>query len=62
MENTKLILGFDGIKEKTKLSRWTVRRMLKRGLFPTPIRVSERLLAWDESVINAWIANGGVQQ
>jgi predicted DNA-binding transcriptional regulator AlpA len=62
MENTKLILGFDGIKEKTKLSRWTVRRMLKRGLFPKPIKISERLLAWDESVINAWITNGGVQQ
>ncbi|MDQ5770821.1 helix-turn-helix transcriptional regulator [Thiothrix subterranea] len=62
MENTKLILGFDGIKEKTKLSRWTVRRMLKRGLFPKPIKISERLLAWDNSVIDAWIANGGVEQ
>jgi hypothetical protein len=33
-----------------------LRRMWQRGLFPTPIRLSPRRIAWPEQVIDDWIA------
>lgn len=33
-----------------------LRRMVKRGAFPKPVRLSPRKLAWRESDLTAWIA------
>lgn len=37
-------------------SRTQARRLWTRGKFPKPVHLSERVIAWRESEINAWIA------
>ena len=37
-------------------SKSQARRLWGRGLFPTPIHLSERVIAWRESEIDAWVA------
>ncbi|MEO0028978.1 MAG: hypothetical protein RJB45_1019 [Pseudomonadota bacterium] len=40
---------------QTGLSKTQISRLMQRGQFPLPVRLSERVVAWDESVINAWL-------
>ncbi len=41
----------------------TLWRWVKAGKFPAPIRLSDRVTAWEASKVNAWIQSqaGGVQ-
>ncbi len=41
----------------------TLWRWVKSGKFPQPIRLSDRVTAWEASKVNAWIQSqaGGVQ-
>ncbi len=41
----------------------TLWRWVKAGKFPEPIRLSDRVTAWEASKVNAWIQSqsGGVQ-
>ena len=41
----------------------TIWRWVKAGKFPEPIRLSDRVTAWEASKVNAWIQAqaGGVQ-
>jgi prophage regulatory protein len=43
------------VVEKTGLSRSTVYLYLNQGRFPKPVHVSERLVAWVESEVDAWM-------
>lgn len=38
-------------------SRAQARRLWERGEFPRPVHLSERVIAWRESEIDAWIAS-----
>ena len=40
---------------QTGLSKTQIYRLMQRGQFPLPARLSERVVAWDEAVINAWL-------
>lgn len=42
--------------ERTGLSRTTIWRLVRRGEFPTPRRLSANAIGWIESEIDAWIA------
>ena len=37
-------------------SRDHLRRKVRDGSFPAPVRLSVRRIAWPEEVINAWLA------
>jgi predicted DNA-binding transcriptional regulator AlpA len=37
-------------------SKTQARRLWERGRFPKPIHLSERVIAWRESEIEAWVA------
>lgn len=41
------------------LSRSTIYRWIASGEFPKPVRLSSYIVAWDEQVINDWIASHG---
>jgi len=41
---------------QTGLSKTQIYRLMQRGQFPLPARLSERVVAWDEAVINAWLS------
>jgi predicted DNA-binding transcriptional regulator AlpA len=36
----------------------TVRRLVNAGEFPKPVRLGRRMLRWDVTTLNQWIAGG----
>jgi len=44
-----------GLRALTSLSLATIYRLIKRGDFPRPIRLSVQAVGWDINDINAWI-------
>lgn len=49
------LLRMSEVKARTGLSRSTIRRWVKRGLFPPPIRLGERVVGWIEAEVDQWI-------
>jgi prophage regulatory protein len=43
--------------DRMGLSRSTVYSYMSRNLFPRPIRIGVRAVAWSEAAINQWIAD-----
>jgi prophage regulatory protein len=43
------------VEARVGLSTSTIRRLIARGEFPPPIRISARLIAWNSRAIDAWI-------
>jgi len=44
------------ILERTRLSKSTLRRMIERGDFPSPVRLTGmRAIAWRDDEVSAWI-------
>lgn len=41
--------------QRVALSRATLDRLVAAGKFPTPIRLTERRLAFDASAVEAWM-------
>ncbi len=44
------------VREKTGLSEPTIWRLRQRGDFPTPIRLTARLIGYRAEEIEAWLA------
>lgn len=44
------------VVECTGLSKTHIYRLMQRGQFPRPARLSERIVAWDEAAVIAWLA------
>lgn len=43
------------VEEKTDLGCSTIYYLMSRDLFPKPIKVGVRIVAWREAEIDAWI-------
>lgn len=51
------LVRFAEVKARTGLSRTTIYRKIGAGTFPPSKPISEGLVAWYESDINAWVAD-----
>lgn len=51
---TKL-LSPKAVCERTSLSRSTLDRLVAAGLFPKPIRITDRRLAYDATSVSRWL-------
>ena len=51
------LLRFGEVRQRTGLSRSTIWRMERSGVFPKRIQVSVNVVAWREDEVTAWIAN-----
>lgn len=49
------LLRVKEVVKKTGLGKSTIWSWVKDGKFPKPIKLSERISAWKESDIDAWI-------
>ncbi len=49
------LLGLKGVLELTSLSKSTVYRLVRAGVFPKPQRITIGRVAWREDVISEWI-------
>lgn len=47
------------VKHRVGLSRSTIYRWMAEGRFPKPGRLGSYIVAWEEQVINDWIAQHG---
>jgi len=43
------------LRSLLKISHSTIYALIKRGLFPSPLRIGLRAVAWRESDIHGWI-------
>lgn len=43
------------VVSETSLSRATIYRLIAKGNFPTPIKVSTQRVAWPESAVHDWM-------
>lgn len=43
------------VEARTGLSRSTIYQWMKDGRFPKPVRLGERIVAWRESDVTAWL-------
>ncbi|QLL41895.1 AlpA family transcriptional regulator [Sulfitobacter pontiacus] len=39
------------------LSTRTIQRLVKRGEFPPPLQISERIIVWTEASIDLWMSD-----
>lgn len=46
------------VMDRTGLGRSTVYKYMNHGLFPKPIKLGTRAVAWVESEVEAWIQLG----
>lgn len=51
------ILRQNDVQDITGLSRSTIYRHVNAGTFPTPIKLTDRLIGWRASTIFDWLAN-----
>lgn len=49
-------LRLSQVVERTGLSKTQIYRLMQRGQFPAPARLSERVVAWDEAALNNWLS------
>ena len=50
-------LSLTQVQQRTSLSKTTIYRLISKGQFPKPIKITTRRVAWPESNINEWLAN-----
>lgn len=51
------LLRFGEVRQRTGLSRSTIWRMERSGIFPRRIKVSVNVVAWREDEVAAWIVS-----
>lgn len=44
------------VSKKLGISKTQIYRLINRGEFPAPRKLSERVSVWDESEIDSWLA------
>jgi prophage regulatory protein len=44
------------VLQQVRISKSQLWRLIQRGLFPKPVRISERCNAWDSQAVDAWLA------
>ena len=50
------LLRLPEVRQRTRLSRSELYRRICAGTFPRPIKLGERVSAWAENEVTAWIA------
>lgn len=54
--HTKRALRFPQVQARTGISKTHLYRLIQQGKFPAPHKLSERVSAWDEAAVDAWLA------
>lgn len=57
------LLRRPAVESRTGLSRSTIYDWMNKGMFPKPVKLGTRLVAWRENDIEAWMnAQGEVEE
>ena len=55
-DNRERLLTMDQVRERVTLSKQEIYRRIRRGEFPSQVRIGVSRVAWVESEIQEWIA------
>jgi len=55
MPNTTVLLRLPQVRQRCGLSRSSIYLLVSRGLFPEPVPVGARSIAWVESEVEDWL-------
>ena len=50
------LLKLRAVIERTSLSRSSIYNMARRGMFPQPLALGDKRVAWNSAEVDAWIA------
>lgn len=56
MNGTDRLLRRCDVEARTGLSRTSIYRLMREGLFPEPLKVGPKAVRWVESEIAGWLA------
>lgn len=56
-KTTISLLRMSAVEAKTGLSESEIRRRVKAGTFPAPIKLSPRVVCFSGAAVDAWIGN-----
>ena len=56
LHDAERLLSLEAVLRRTASKRSTLYGWIKKGLFPPPIRIGPRRVAWRETEVDAWIA------
>lgn len=56
MEDYERLIKRAHVEQITGLSRSSLYSQMAKGVFPRPVKIGERAVAWREGDIRAWIA------
>ena len=51
------LLRLPEVMQQTGLKEHTLYRLMRQGLFPRPLKISQRNVAWKESNVQAWLVS-----
>ena len=49
-------LRIDSVIDRTGLSKTHLYRLIERGQFPRPVKLSDRVSVWDAALIDRWLS------
>ena len=49
------LIRMSEVIQRTGLSRSTIYQLISRNLFPRPVRITDRAVAWSSQVVQTWI-------
>lgn len=56
-KNCTTLIRLPEVIKRTGVSRTTIYRLINKKSFPSPIKISEKMIAFIESEVNDWIEN-----
>lgn len=57
IDNPNRILRLREVIQTVGLGRSSVYRLIKNGMFPRPIKLSERAVGWNAGAVSEWLEN-----
>jgi prophage regulatory protein len=49
-------LRVSSVLAKTGISKTQLYRLIERGRFPRPVKLSDRISVWDANIVDQWLA------
>lgn len=49
-------LRIDSVIDRTGLSKTHLYRLIERGHFPRPVKLSDRVSVWDATLVDQWLS------
>lgn len=56
LNSDRKALRVSGVLAQTGISKTQLYRLIERGQFPRPVKLSDRISVWDADLVDQWLA------